>query len=375
MRTVPRDQRRLHARQAAAVALPRLHTAGIGPIRAGRTVMAATVTTPPAELVQFARAQVGEFAERYRAILRRAFSAHTLVLNGKQLRDLAGGGSQTTAQRAIDEFRAELAAQFSHRVRLGADVPQPLISGATDLLEKLWVLARDEAGQQFDEDRRHLQAQADQASARSMELEAAREQQARELAARNADLASARDALTRQTHELAQARSSLEAEVQARQQDHARHQAQCAQLEQFGQRVRDDLQQQLAQMTQLRDGLQKTLETERRDAGHRFDRLLIEHREALGASRAETHVLREKLQAAVEHSTRLEARLEAREAASTQEIQRLQEVERHLQAAERQLQAKVDELQAQAQQAQAQALASQERLISVLEREGRADLP
>jgi hypothetical protein len=93
---------------------------------------AATVTTPPAELVQFARAQVGEFAERYRAILRRAFSAHTLVLNGKQLRDLAGGGSQTTAQRAIDEFRAELAAQFSHRVRLGADVPQPLISGATD---------------------------------------------------------------------------------------------------------------------------------------------------------------------------------------------------------------------------------------------------
>lgn len=360
------------------MALPRLHT-DVGPIRAGRTVMAATVTTPPAELVQFARAQVGEFAERYRAILRRAFSAHTLVLNGKQLRDLAGGGSQTTAQRAIDEFRAELAAQFSHRVRLGADVPQPLMSSATDLLEKLWVLARDEAGQQFDEDRRHLQAQADQASARSMELEAAREQQARELAARNAELASARDALTRQTHELAQARSSLEAEVQARQQDHARHQAQCAQLEQTGQRVRDDLQQQLAQMTQLRDGLQKTLETERRDAGHRFDRLLIEHREALGAakrqaeeqlgaSRAETHALREKLQGAVEHSTRLEARLEAREAASAQEIQRLQ-------AAERQLQAKVDELQAQAQQAQAQALASQERLISVLEREGRADLP
>lgn len=332
----------------------------------------AAARTIPAELYQYARSQIGGFAERYRLILRRAFSSHTMLLNARQLRELAGGGSQTTAQRAIDEFREELAAQFAHRIRLGADVPASLVSGATELLENLWGLARDEAGQQFQEDRSTLQAQAEQAQARAVQLQADRDQLSLELVARNAELATVREALTQRAQELVEVRAALDTEVQARQQEQARHQAQCAQLEQASQRVREELQQELVHMTLLRDNVQRAMETERRDAGHRFDRLLLEHREALGTvkrqaeeqmgaaraqARAEVQALHEKLQAAAEHT----ARLEALGASSTQEIQRLQ-------ATERSLQARLDALQAQAQQAQAQALASQQRLIEALER-------
>lgn len=323
------------------------------------------------DLVQFARSQVGEYPDRYRAILRRAFAAHTLVLNAKQLRELAGGGSQTTAQRAIDEFRADLAAKLSNRLRLGAGVPESLVQDATHLIEALWALAREQAAQQFDEERNAFQTKADLAHARIAELQLAREQLGQRLSESEQALALAREEIGRLNDDLGALTSQLEAERRARVEDQARHEAVLLEVQTSSKGVQDQLQQHLSQACLHRDHALQTLEAERRDAGHRFDRLLVEHREALGAARREAderssrqqrelHSLRERLETAV-------ARAVSAERAENAGIEALQ----GLQRTELDLRSRLSELQQELQQAREAAAAAQQRLIDAALRRSR----
>jgi hypothetical protein len=52
-------------------------------------------------------------------IFSEAFTSHRLSVNAKHLRELAGGGSQTTAQHTITAWRQDLSRKLAVRVRPG----------------------------------------------------------------------------------------------------------------------------------------------------------------------------------------------------------------------------------------------------------------
>lgn len=335
--------------------------------------MTATLDRPatsrvPQDLVAFAAARTGEYLIRYREILGEAFGRHTLLLNAKQLRELAGGGSQTTAQRAIDEFRADLGAKLSHRIRLGAEVPAAVAEAATSMLESLWALARDGASEQFEGDRAELRAQADQARQRAEELTLAREQLNQELSAAGQQLVQRQGEIDRLGGALTQVQVDLLRERQESADDRARLGAQIQEL----QRSTESLRHQLEQARGQRDQLQEALQTEQRESARRFDRMLIEHREALGAVKREMEsklaaqsreakAQQDKLEVRLEAAMARSAQQEAAAAAGAAEVQRLERLTDDLKT-------HVGELQAQVQQARQEAQQAQERLIEHLSR-------
>lgn len=103
-------------------------------------------------LTQFAANLHGDYRGRFDRILAQAFREHVVVLNAKQLRDIAGGGSQSTAQAAIDSFRGELHRKLSFRLDLGEGVPAEITASASDAVTRLWAQANVAARQQFDDD-------------------------------------------------------------------------------------------------------------------------------------------------------------------------------------------------------------------------------
>ena len=65
------------------------------------------------------------------------------------MRELAGGGSQTTAQRTITAWRQDLSRKLAMRVRLGAQLPDDVLQAANGIMEALWMRARDGAAQEY----------------------------------------------------------------------------------------------------------------------------------------------------------------------------------------------------------------------------------
>ena len=119
----------------------------------------------PEALVAFASTVAGDYRSRYQRILERAFSEYFLLLNAKQLRELAGGGSQGTAQDEIDRFRDQMHARLRFRLTLDEDVPKSLSEGATTLFNELWALARGQALSHFDSERNQLGAKFEELTA------------------------------------------------------------------------------------------------------------------------------------------------------------------------------------------------------------------
>jgi hypothetical protein len=93
----------------------------------------------PAGLFTFASLRTGTYADRYDAILEEAFARHRLFLSAHALRQLAGGGSNTVAQEAVERFRIKLHDALASRIEFGADIPEAvatrLSAAAADLLD------------------------------------------------------------------------------------------------------------------------------------------------------------------------------------------------------------------------------------------------
>lgn len=316
----------------------------------------------PQDLYAFAATRTGEYLARYREILAEAFSRHTMLLNAKQLREVAGGGSQTTAQRAIDEFRVELGQRLSHRVRLGADVPHEVVDAATALVESMWAQARDAAAGQFEADREQLRSEREEVERRLSVAQAALEEARRE----NLGLSGEVSRLVGQVEQLRSACEATRTELESckAQRETEARQAQAAQAE---------LERSIEEMAAQRDEAQAALAQARDEASRRFDRMLLEHREAIGAvqrslegqiarQRQETQEARSKLEEAI-----------AREAAATMKVARsaediaqlgklLEESRAALLAAQEQARAEVQAAQA----ARQEAHGAQLQLIEVL---------
>lgn len=269
----------------------------------------------PEALVAFAASRTGEFLARYREILAEAFSRHGLILNAKQLRELAGGGSQTTAQRAIDDWRQALSERLATRVRLGAEVPEEVLQAANTLLESLWGQARDHAAQEFAQERAQHEAAQEEVGAR---LGAIRHEllEVRSELERTKELVTEKDAQLRDLRsEITQARDGL---AQAARDLHQERQAQEA--------LERSVQDTQAHCEQLRQDMRRA----QQDAAQRHDRMLIEHREAVSsvqracdARLAERESQMNALQSRLEAAAAQELALQMQAVRSAQQIEHL----------------------------------------------------
>lgn len=326
----------------------------------------------PEALKAFAASCTGDYADCYQEILSEAFTSHGLILNAKQLRELAGGGSQTTAQRCITAWRQDLSRKLAMRVRLGAQVPDDVLQAANGLIESLWMQARDRASQEYDQDRSELQAaQADSAARLAesqQELLQARGEldQAKALVtAKDAQLEALRVEIIAANDRLAQAARDFEQERRARAE-------QAVQARSAQEALERELRESEARSEQLRADLVRT----QSEASQRFDRMLVEHREAVSsvqrtcdARLAEKDTQIRKLQARVEAATSQELELQMQAVRSAQQIEHLEKeasvmraeldtVRNALQASRDQVQATQAQLIEHLKTAQAQVLAT-----------------
>ena len=281
----------------------------------------------PEALKAFAASCTGDYADCYQEILSEAFTSYGLILNAKQLRELAGGGSQTTAQRCITAWRQDLSRKLAMRVRLGAQVPDDVLQAANGLIESLWMQARDRASQEYDQDRSELQAaQADSAARLAesqQELLQARGEldQAKALVtAKDAQLEALRVEIIAANDRLAQAARDFEQERRARAE-------QAVQARSAQEALERELRESEARSEQLRADLVRT----QSEASQRFDRMLVEHREAVSsvqrtcdARLAEKDTQIRKLQARVEAATSQELELQMQAVRSAQQIEHLE---------------------------------------------------
>ncbi len=115
------------------------------------------------KLRTYAAGLVGPFPTRYDQILQRAFVDHQSILNASALRELAGGGSNTTAQEAVERFREKLTRATSNRVRFGADMPEEVSTRMSEAMTDLWVECRRSAAAEFDKERERLNLETQEA--------------------------------------------------------------------------------------------------------------------------------------------------------------------------------------------------------------------
>jgi chromosome segregation ATPase len=107
----------------------------------------------PESLRTYAAAALGSFPVRYEQILERAFTDHKMILNASMLRELAGGGSNTTAQESIEKFRSKLSAATGDLIRFGPQVPEEIATRMSSVMTDLWIQSKKIAGEDFQEER------------------------------------------------------------------------------------------------------------------------------------------------------------------------------------------------------------------------------
>lgn len=179
---------------------------------------------PPA-LIEFARNTFGDSMTRYGAILDSAFREHIMLLNAKQLREIAGSGTHTTAQAAINIFRERLHKRLGFRLDIGGGVPEEIAGGASQLIVHLWGEARRVAAAEYESERQQALASAHAAQstisakeARIAELDGQRAEAAQEAASLRTQLETTVERLAiseRERERLAAAEQALVHDLQA----------------------------------------------------------------------------------------------------------------------------------------------------------------
>jgi len=117
-----------------------------------------------------------DYPERFRSLLRKAFQDYRGVLNAAQLRELAGGGSPNTAQKAISDFLEEIQSLLAFRLPGAAPrrddnergmpaLPESLQAAMSQLTLDAWRLSWLEFEKREQDVRRQAQAAIDAARA------------------------------------------------------------------------------------------------------------------------------------------------------------------------------------------------------------------
>lgn len=96
------------------------------------------------------------YRELYKKLLLAAFTTNGDILNAKRLRELAGGGSQETAQAAIEQFKKDIAKRVGTKIALGGDIPPELATLAGELIQQMWARSSNAATSLFESDRKKL---------------------------------------------------------------------------------------------------------------------------------------------------------------------------------------------------------------------------
>lgn len=212
----------------------------------------------------------GDYSQRYAALLKHAFSTYAVLLNAKQLREAIGGGGQDTAQRAIDTFRADLRERFSQRIAFDAPLPDDVAAAANEAISALWTAAAAAGKQHFDVDRAAFEARAQDAEARASEALA----QCQGLQQRLREADDAQKSAEAQLGELRARAAGMRAELDSTRQSLAVAEASAARERQESAASLEALRARLAEVEAA--GAAAAAQ-----AAARFDRLLLEHREAL----------------------------------------------------------------------------------------------
>lgn len=161
----------------------------------------------PEALVAFARDCVhGGYEERYAKVLDEAFFAHKVLLNASNLKQIVGGGSGTTAQRSVEEFKFRLHERLNYSIDLGANVPQEIASKFANALDAFWGYLREEAKGHWETERAELLKQVGKAQTKQIEAE-------EKMLATAADLTKAKSDLGQAAIDLGGARSAIELAV------------------------------------------------------------------------------------------------------------------------------------------------------------------
>jgi chromosome segregation ATPase len=258
----------------------------------------------PDPLKAFAAAMSGDYAAKYPQILNEAFSSHGLILNATQLRELAGGGSQATAQRAITAWRQDLSIKLAAKVRLGAQVPEEVLHAANGLLEALWMQARDHAAKEFAQERAAFQ---EDRAATAQHLE----EMLRKLQHAENEIATARGLAESKEAQLSQTRSALisaQAQIDQAAHDLQRERQAHARFSDEARRTQETLEAKVAEAHILRERLQEEMAKAQREAAQRHDRMLVEHREAVASVQ---RACDERLAEKSSHLQQLQAKLDA----------------------------------------------------------------
>jgi chromosome segregation ATPase len=316
----------------------------------------------PEALRAFAASCTGEYADCYQEILSEAFTSHGLILNAKQLRELAGGGSQTTAQRTITAWRQDLSRKLAMRVRLGAQLPDDVLQAANGMMEALWMRARDGAAQEYAQDRaQHEAAQADGAARLAetrVELQQAREEldQAKGLLiSKDAQMREMRAEIAAANERLAQAARDFAQERRARSEQASQARAAQEALERALQEAEE-------RTALLREDMART----QREAAQRFDRMLVEHREAVSSvQRSNDERLAEKEAQLKRLQSRLDAVSSEKLDLQMQVVRSTQQIE-HMSQQAALLRAELDSVRAQLQASRDQVQITQAQLIEHL---------
>ena len=147
----------------------------------------------PESLHTFALATVGPYPLRYDKILNEAFSQYGLMLTGNTLRQIAGGGSNSTAQEAVERFRAKLHKTLSTRIEFGADIPQEVSAQMSSVMSNLWTACIKTATQEFTEERDRIALEIKEAHGHEQDAKVRLDQCQQRLAALEQELLTAGD--------------------------------------------------------------------------------------------------------------------------------------------------------------------------------------
>ena len=93
------------------------------------------------------------YSVRFDRLLELAFRLRGMQLNVKRLREIAGGGSATTAQEAIERFRTRVLKVFGSRAELDPNLPAELARTLSSMGLNLWHQSQDFAQNEYAADR------------------------------------------------------------------------------------------------------------------------------------------------------------------------------------------------------------------------------
>lgn len=120
----------------------------------------------PESLQTYALATVGPYPARYDQIMDEAFTKYQLMLSTTALRQVAGGGSNSTAQEAVERFRLKLHKSLSSKIEFGADIPPDVAARMNATMSELWLACLKLASVEYEGDRQRLESVASGALAR-----------------------------------------------------------------------------------------------------------------------------------------------------------------------------------------------------------------